>query len=98
MIDFLKVLAEGDVTSKGLLLLAIFCLITGRLVPYWQVDEMREKLKGYEEKAPQLLKEVEKLIELQKQENKQAELSATKRTGPRVVNRVVTTKPTKRKI
>lgn len=91
MFEFLQLLARGDVTPIGLLLLIIVCLITGRLVPYWQVEEMKQKLKSYEEKAPQLLVEVQKLIDLQQEENarERAKRILEEKEPPQVITWVI---------
>lgn len=68
MQELLQFLMTGEVTITGLLLFMIACLLTGRVVPYWQVSEMKEKLKAYEEKAPNLIVEVQKLIDIQQEE------------------------------
>lgn len=88
--ELLKFLTTGEVTTTGILLFIIVLLVTGRVVPYWQVSEMKEKLKAYEAKAPDLIETMQELIAIQEEENeltKQDVPYANLKRGPRAIKR-----------
>lgn len=54
---------NGDLDAASLLLLFIIGILTKRFVPWWIHEEVLEKLKEYEDAAPELLDEITTLIE-----------------------------------
>lgn len=69
MDEIFKFLIQGELTFKGFLLFIIFCLMKGWLVPFWQVQEMKDKLKAYDEKAPNLMNTMNRLSDILEEEN-----------------------------
>ena len=69
MEELTRLATTGEVTTTGLLLFMILCLLTGRITPWWQVKGIKDKLEEYEKAAPQLIDEVQKLIALQERES-----------------------------
>ena len=55
---------NGDLDVVTLLFLFITGLLTKRFVPWWVHEEVLEKLKAYEDAAPELITDVRRLIEL----------------------------------
>lgn len=55
-------LLSGDLNVTTLLILFIVALLTKRFVPWWVYEAMEERLRLYEEEAPELIKEVKELL------------------------------------
>jgi type III secretory pathway component EscV len=97
--ELIKTMINGQVTTTGLLLFMITCLLKGWVVPFWQIKEMKDKLTAYEKKAPDLISEVQKLVEIQKEENarlakEREDYDLFERTRPSVRNK--NTRPPRR--
>lgn len=96
MEELFRVLMQGEVTAMSMTLLLLFLVISGRLVPWWQVNDYKEQLKAaneklddYEDKAPRLIEEVQTLINLKREEIeliKQDNSYAYTKRQPRIVN------------
>lgn len=58
----LELLIGNDTAVITLLLLFIIGLLTKRFVPWWVHEEVLEKLSEYEKTAPELISEVQRLL------------------------------------
>ena len=63
-LTLIQVLLTAMMTPQGMAIVLVALFITKRLVPYWQYDEVLNKLKRYEEQTPVLLIEFDKLKQL----------------------------------
>lgn len=87
MESLLTLLLSGD-TSTTMLLLFILGLLTKRIVPWYVHEEVVEKLKKYEEQAPEMVEQMELVIKLLEREEKLREAIEKKPTvNPRTLSK-----------
>lgn len=55
---------SGDLSAASLMFLFIVGLLTRRFVPWWVYEDVLTKLEEYEEAAPELLEQVDTLIDM----------------------------------
>lgn len=63
-------LLGGELGVTTILLLFILGLLTKRFVPWWVYEALVEELKVYKNEAPELIREVQRLLALVEEEDK----------------------------
>ena len=84
---------NGDLDVVTLLFLFITGLLTKRFVPWWVYEDVLEKLKAYEDAAPELITDVRRLIALVDEDDngdliirqRGEKMTATLQTQPRTL-------------
>lgn len=57
-------LLQGDLNTITLLAAIIVGIFTKRIIPWWIHDEVVQKLKAYEEAAPELITQIRGLMDI----------------------------------
>lgn len=80
-----KLLIGNDTAVITLLLLFITALLTKRIVPWYVHQEALDKLKKYEDAAPGLIENIQRLMEIYEQEEQGESKPMHKTPTPKTV-------------